>query len=180
MRRRMVWVSFTILLILAGVEVALAVMRDLIISADVALKQSLGGSGAAAAVTDTWVTKIPTAGQMILGFILPFALAFVAIPLEYLIYSARTVSGSSLVIGIRGLAFLARTLASASRQVATTLIMFYDVVIFLPLIIERAVKTAASQRAALPAPTKSAEVAAFPKRAATDAGERNATGDHTL
>ena len=49
MRRRLMWVSLTILLVLAGVEVALAVMRDLIISADVALKQTLGGGGAAAA-----------------------------------------------------------------------------------------------------------------------------------
>ena len=38
------WTSLTILLVLAGVEVALAVMRDMIIAADVALKQSLGNA----------------------------------------------------------------------------------------------------------------------------------------
>ncbi|MBS1246193.1 MAG: hypothetical protein H6R47_392, partial [Proteobacteria bacterium] len=93
MRRSMMWMSLTILLVLAGVEVALAVMRDLIVSADVALKQSLGNAAVAAPVDASWMMKIPTAGQMILGFTLPFALAFVAIPLEYFIQSSRTVFG---------------------------------------------------------------------------------------
>ncbi len=46
MRRRLMWASLTILLVLAGVEVALAVMRDSIIAADVALKHQLGSAGA--------------------------------------------------------------------------------------------------------------------------------------
>src|SRR5258708_26308910 len=41
MRRRLMWASLSILLVLAGVEVALAVIRDPIISADVALKPQL-------------------------------------------------------------------------------------------------------------------------------------------
>jgi hypothetical protein len=169
-----VWISFTILLVLAGVEVALAVMRDLIVSADVALKQTLGGGVAAAAAVDTWVTKIPAAGQMILGFILPFALAFVAIPLEYFIYSARTVSGALLVMGIRGLALLARTIASTAKQAGHTLIMLYDVIIFLPLVIERMVKAAiAPPVTSLPTPGKPSEVASFPKRSSST------SGDHT-
>ena len=179
MRRRMVIISFSILFILAGVEVALAVMRDLIIAADVALKQTLGGGAAAVAVVDTWVMKIPTAGQMILGFILPFALAFVAIPLEYFIYSSRTVAGALLVMLIRGLAFLARTAASAVKQVGTMLIMFYDVVIFLPLILERMVQAMRASPSAIKAIARPADVAAFPKRP-MDAAERSATGDHTL
>ena len=55
-----------------------------------------------------WVTKIPTVGQMILGFTLPFALAFVAIPLEYFINSGRIVLGAVLVLVLRGLAFALR------------------------------------------------------------------------
>ena len=181
MRRRMVLISFSILLVLAGVEVALAVMRDLIVSADVALKQALGGSAAATTAANNWITKIPAAGQMILGFILPFALAFVAIPLEYFIYSARTVAGALLVMAIRGLGLLARTIASTAKQVGHTLIMLYDVVIFLPLVIERIVKMSFGTRAAaLPSPAKSG-VAPFPKRSTNplDTAERSASGDHT-
>ena len=107
---------------------------------------------------------------MILGFILPFALAFVAIPLEYFIYSGRTVAGAMLVMVIRGLALLARAIATAAKQIGTTLILFYDVLIFLPLIIERMVKGAAAQELST-APVKTADVQAFPKR--------SATGDHT-
>ncbi|MEK7302839.1 MAG: bifunctional ornithine acetyltransferase/N-acetylglutamate synthase, partial [Pseudomonadota bacterium] len=140
MRRWLVWISFSILLILAGVEVALAVMRDLIISADIALKQELaGGSAVTAAMTNSWALDIPKAAQMILGFTLPFALAFVAIPLEYLIHSGRTVFGALLVLGIRGLGFAMRFISSMMHQIGKGTEHLYDASIFLPLIIERVV-----------------------------------------
>lgn len=140
MRTRLAWVSFSILLILAGVEVALAVMRDLIIAADMELKRGLG-SAAAVPMDTSWVTKIPVAGQMILGFVLPFALAFVAIPLEYLIGSGRTVVGALLVMLVHGVSLLLRMLSNLVRHATTALTMLYDVVIFLPLIIERAIRS---------------------------------------
>jgi hypothetical protein len=140
MRVRLGWVAFSILLVLAGVEVALAVMRDLIISADIELKRGLANAAAAAPAEVTWITKIPVAGQMILGFVLPFALAFVAIPLEYLISSGRTVVGILLVGLARGVGVGLRILSNLTRHLATALTMLYDVVIFLPLIIERAIR----------------------------------------
>jgi len=163
MRRWLVWISFTILLILAGVEVALAVMRDLIISADIALKQELaGGAAVVAAAANTWALDIPKAAQMILGFTLPFALAFVAIPLEYLIHSGRTVFGALLVLGIRGLAFAMRFISNMLRQIGKGTEYLYDAIIFLPLIIERVVLNRGPRQAALP-PGSSGGVAAFPK-----------------
>jgi len=158
MRRRLVWVSFTILFILAGVEVALAVMRDQIIAADVALKRGLGGAETAAAVELGWVGNIPVAGQMILGFILPFALAFVAIPLEYFIYSARTVLGALLVSILRTGAFILRVGAGVIRHLAMTVAKLYDAVIFLPLLVERLVRArnGAAPRAETAAPAKRA------------------------
>ncbi|MBI5783470.1 MAG: hypothetical protein HZA69_06990 [Gammaproteobacteria bacterium] len=163
MRRGLVWVSFSILLILAGVEVALAVMRDMIISADIALKQELaGGSAVTAAVANSWALDIPKAAQMILGFTLPFALAFVAIPLEYLIHSGRTVFGALLVLGIRGLGFAMRFISGMVRQIGKGTEHLYDAIIFLPLIIERAVLNRGPHQAVLP-PGNSGSVAAFPK-----------------
>jgi hypothetical protein len=146
MRHRLAWVAFTILLILAGVEVALAVMRDLIITADIELKRGLGGAaGVTTAPAElSWVTKIPVAGQMILGFILPFALAFIAIPLEYFISSGRTVIGALLVVATRSLAMLLRILSNLIRHVSTAITMLYDVLIFLPLLIERLVRARGS------------------------------------
>lgn len=136
MRRRLMWASLAILLVLAGVEVALAVMRDLIVSADVALKQSLG-TGAAAAAENGWVGRIPTFGQMILGFTLPFALAFVAIPLEYFVNSGRIVLGTGLVLLMRSGAFALRLGANLAREGGKLAVTLYDVVIFAPLAIER-------------------------------------------
>jgi hypothetical protein len=178
MRRRFMWVSFAILLTLAGVEVALAVMRDWIVAADVAFKAGLGG-GATAATTDLgWVTKIPTAGQMILGFILPFALAFVGIPLEYFVYSARTVFGVLLVMGIRSLAFVLRVVGTIVRQVGNVLVMLYDVLIFLPLLVERLVRSGKGEEGASMA---AGGVAAFPAKARLGGSRgRSAAGEQVL
>ena len=105
---------------------------------------------------------------------LPLMLAQLALVFGLSMFAQRlssTVAGALLVMIIRSLALLARAVATAAKQIGTTLILFYDVLIFLPLIIERMVKGVAAQK--LPAiPAKTADVQAFPKR--------SATGDHTL
>jgi hypothetical protein len=138
LRRRMLWIALTLLVTLAGVEAALALMRDLLIQDKQALLQSLAAVQAPA--TEGWVGKIPTAGQMLLGFMLPFALAFIAVPLESLIHSARTVGGVLLMTLVRATALLLRILGQATRQASRVLIRLYDVAIVLPLLAERLVK----------------------------------------
>jgi hypothetical protein len=135
MRKRMMWASFTLLLILAGIEAALALMRDMLIADKQALLQSLAATQAH--VADGWLSAIPTAGQMLLGFILPFALAFVAVPLESFIASARTVGGAVLVVLVRAAAVLLRVVGNATRQLCKVLITVYDIFIVLPLLVER-------------------------------------------
>jgi hypothetical protein len=137
MRRRMMWVSLSILLVLAGFEVALAIMRDTIIASDVALKQSLADATAAAAAESGWVTRIPTFGQMVLGFTLPFALAFVAIPLEHFVSTGRIVLGALMVMAMRGGAISLRVTASLVREAGKIVVVAYDVFIFAPLAVER-------------------------------------------
>jgi hypothetical protein len=141
MRRRVLWISLTLLVTLAGIEAALALMRDMLIADKQALLQTLA-SAQQAAPADPLLARIPTAGQMLLGFILPFALAFVAVPLESFIYSARTVGGSALVMVVRVLAFVLRVLGNFVRQLCRVLTILYDVTIVLPLLIERMVKAA--------------------------------------
>jgi hypothetical protein len=139
MRRRMLWISLTLLVTLAGIEAALALMRDMLIADKQALLQSLA-SAQQVAPADPLLARIPTAGQMLLGFILPFALAFVAVPLESFIYSARTVGGAALVMLVRVAAFVLRVLGNLVRQLCKVLTTLYDVTIVLPLLIERVVK----------------------------------------
>ncbi len=147
MRRRMVWISLALLVTLGCVEAALALMRDTLIADKQALLQSL--ATVPAVVNEGLLGRIPTAGQMILGFILPLALAFVAVPLESFIHSARTVGGALLVNLIRSVGFLMRVLGNVARQGARVLLHAYDLLIVLPLLAEHLVR---SQRGREPAP----------------------------
>jgi hypothetical protein len=138
-RRRMIWISLILLVTLAGIEAALALMRDMLIADKQALIQSLAATQPT--TTDGWIGRIPTAGQMILGFILPFALAFVAIPLESFIHAARTVSGVVLVNLVRALAFTLRVLGNVARHASRVLLHFYDLLIVVPLMVEHLVRS---------------------------------------
>ena len=135
LRRRMLWIAFALLVTLAGVEAALALMRDMLIADKQALLQSLATVQAAPA--EGWVGRIPTAGQMLLGFILPFALAFIAIPLESLIHSGRTVGGALLMALVHGAALVMRMAGQILRHATRMLIRLYDVAIVLPLLAEQ-------------------------------------------
>jgi len=132
-RVRMAWVTFSILLILACIESSLALMRDRIAADMMALRQSL----ASVDPVETPASMIPTVGQMVMGFILPFALMFVAIPLETFVGSARNVLGAGLALALRGMAFGLRLAGNAAQAVGELLVNLYDVVIFLPLWAER-------------------------------------------
>jgi hypothetical protein len=154
MRRRIMWIALTLLVTLAGVEAALALMRDLLIADKQALLQSLATVQAAA--TDGWVGRIPTAGQMLLGFILPFALAFIAIPLESLIHAARTVGGVLLAAAVRTAAFVLRIAGNIAKHASRVLIRLYDVAIVLPLLAERLVK--GSRRRTSPKPANDVDI----------------------
>jgi len=138
MRHRMMIISFSILFILAGIEASLAYMRDLLAMDHEALQQSL----LAANTNDTLVAAegssaqfrwIPSVGQMIMGFILPFALAFIAIPLESFIHSLRTVLGLFAIAILRTLHLVLRSNASLVTQVSKVIISLYDLVIMVPL-----------------------------------------------
>ncbi len=143
LRVRMIWITFTILFILASVESALAYMRDLIAADVEALRQSLAGGVAAVATAENrW---IPTVGQMVMGFVLPFALTFVAIPLESFVHSSRTVLGMMAVGLLRFLAAALRFLGSLFRHGAAMAVRVYDLVIFGPLWIEGLIRARGSE-----------------------------------
>ena len=143
MRKRMAIITFTILAILATVEASLAYMRDLLALDREALTQSLAGAAVAGEAEFRW---IPSLGQMIMGFILPFALAFVAIPLESFVHSLRTVIGMLALALIHALALLARVIGGSAVHLARITTSLYDLVIMLPLGIERMVSGGLKQR----------------------------------
>ena len=138
-RHRMIGVTFSILFALAAVEAGLAYMREILMEEEMATGAILRGEEGAAALEASfrWIT---TAAQMGLGFVLPFALMFVAIPLETFVGSLRTVLGMLGVVLLRILAFLLRLLANSSRYLGDLLTDLYDLLIFAPLWIEQRVR----------------------------------------
>ena len=126
MRHRMIIITLTLLAILAGVESALAFMRDRIAHDMEALRQTLAGVEQAGLTTSI----IPTVGQMVMGFILPFALAFVAIPLEMFVSSSRTVLGGLTAWLLRMFAFFLRLLGHMGFYAGRFIVNVYDLAIF--------------------------------------------------
>ena len=135
LRRRVMWVAFILLVVLACIESSLALMRDMLIADKAAMLHDL--ATVAPAATDSWLAHIPMVGQMVMGFVLPFVLAFVAIPLEVVIYSLRTVVGVVLVMLMRAVSFVLRFMAMIFYRLGRIMINVYDIAIVLPLLVER-------------------------------------------
>lgn len=158
-RRRIIFlVALAGLFLLASVEASLAILREQLVESEQALRAALAGAAAPAkaAVEAPLVSRIPTIGQAVLGFILPWILAMIAVPLEMLVESGRHVVGRGLALLVHGLAILVRLCAHLVRYLAAALTHAFDIFIVIPLQVERLVRGA---RAAGPAP---AEAAALP------------------
>jgi len=138
-RIRLVWTFFSILLFLAFVEAGLAFMREMLMEDAAATRAILRNDAGAEVVKNSslWIT---TAAQMGMGFVLPFALMFVAIPLESFVHSLRTVLGIVGVSVLRICAWLLRLIGNIVRFLSNAMIQLYDLVIFAPLWVERAIK----------------------------------------
>ena len=136
-RVRMIWITFTILFLLANVEAGLAYMREVLLHDELATSALLRGDvGATATGEYMWIT---TAAQMGMGFILPFALVFVAIPLETFVHSARTVVGLIAISTLSVLSLMLRLLGNVSLYLGVLLKQVYDLPLFVPLWLEERV-----------------------------------------
>lgn len=130
-RVRMIWITFTILFLLASVEAGLAYMREILLQDELATSALLRGDiGLAATSEYMWIT---TAAQMGMGFILPFALVFVAIPLETFVHSLRTVVGLLAIGVLRAVSLLLRLVGNGCRRLGVLLTHLYDLPLFIPL-----------------------------------------------
>jgi len=137
MRIRMVYITLTLLTVLAGVESALAFMQDRIVADMEALRQTLAGINEISGPSN----NIPTIGQMVMGFVLPFALTFVAIPLESFISSSRIVVGIVAAGILRAIAFNLRLIGNTGLYLGKFIISIYDLVIFPTIWLEGVIVT---------------------------------------
>ncbi|WNO10323.1 hypothetical protein [Teredinibacter sp. KSP-S5-2] len=135
-RRFILYAAASVLLILAGTEAALAFMRDQIAGDLAALRASLSGSEATQVHSGGINEWIPLTANMILGFVLPLALTMVAIPLEYMLQTGRTVIGGLLEWVLNSIAVVLRVVATTVRYTGKVVIHAYDILIAAPLWIE--------------------------------------------
>lgn len=135
-RRRVFLLMLVFLTVLACIEASLGFMRNLLAADKEALIQQLAGGTVAtsAAFQYRW---LPSLAQMILGFILPFLLAWAAIPLEMFVHSARTVGGLVAASGLRICAFGLRLVGNLVDSVSRLLITLYDTLVSPMLLGER-------------------------------------------
>lgn len=133
-------VSLVLLLSLACIEAGLALVREDIIRAGEATLTQLQGTGAASVPSRP--SLLPQIVQATLGFVIPFLLALIAIPLELLLTYGTALLSLLLALLLSALALVLRFGHRLFRGAATILIALYDLVIFLPLAVERGVHLA--------------------------------------
>ncbi|MGH2570514.1 MAG: hypothetical protein ACRDGR_04770, partial [bacterium] len=85
-------------------------------------------------------SKIPVIGQAVLGFILPWIIGMMAIPLEALIATAGPVLMSLFAVILSLLASATRLLGHMFQRLAAVVSALYDVYIVIPLQIERMIR----------------------------------------
>jgi hypothetical protein len=106
-------------------------MREVLLHDELATSALLRGDFGVAATSEyMWIT---TAAQMGMGFILPFALTFVAIPLETFVHSLRTVVGLVAIGVLRFVSLILRMLGGGFRYAGVIATQLYDLPLFIPL-----------------------------------------------
>jgi hypothetical protein len=135
-RRLILGLSIAGLFFLSSVESSLAILREQIVAADAALKHTLAGQ-AGEVVGIAAGSSIPVIGQAVLGFVLPWLLALVAIPLEMLLDSGRHVAAKASVLALHTFGGSVRVAGTALASLVGALPSIYDVYIAIPLRLER-------------------------------------------
>jgi len=137
-RRIILVVAVGGLLMLACIESTLAILREQIVESSTALKASLAGVKEHQ-VAATASSRIPVIGQAVLGFILPWILAMVAVPLETMISTGGHIV-LSVVTGLMHAGnMICRLAGHGMRSLFQALRHVYDIYIVIPLQIERLV-----------------------------------------
>lgn len=132
-RRRVLFKLLLVFLtVIAGVASSLVYMRDELAADQAAMSRLL----MSAPVDELSLSWIPSMGQAVMGFVLPFVLAYVAIPFEMFLHAVRNMGGMMFAWLLNMLASLVRLVANLVYSAGRLTTCVYDLVIFLPLKIE--------------------------------------------
>ena len=118
------------LLFLSSVEASLAILRESLAEAKTALDISLAGE--LAATVQNVNSNITVIGQAALGFVLPWILAVIAIPLEMFIEASQHAFARFYTILITLLCYLATAIAYVIEGLFNILMHVFDIYIIVP------------------------------------------------
>ncbi len=127
-RRMIFFVALTGLLVLSSIEASLAVLREHIAESEVALRAAMAGQTTSAA---GW-SEVTVIGQAVLGFVLPWILGLIAMPLEMLIQTVRPLLTGLLALGLRAIGLVLRGIAHVIRYSTRAVLALLDVYVVLP------------------------------------------------
>lgn len=141
-RRRMVmYVSLIFLFLFACAEASLGILREALAEARSMVTQTLAGADTGVAGGASLYTTI---GQATLGFLLPWVIAMVAMPLEVMIESSQHITMRVLTLLVQLFSQLTRALAYLVEHAVKIVIHLYDAWIVIPLQIKQLVTNTAS------------------------------------
>lgn len=140
-----------VLLTFALIEASLALVRQDIVQLERQLGTATGsGGGTPPNAPQAALHWLPQVVQATLGFVMPWVLALVAIPLEQLLKYGRVLVQAAGAMCFGGVAALIRTVAGVMDGLRRVMLSLYDLVVFLPLFVEhhirRRARPAASDR----------------------------------
>ena len=119
------------LLFLSSVEASLAILRESLAEAKTALDISLAGE--LAATVQNANSNITVIGQAVLGFVLPWILAVIAIPLEMFIEASQHAFARFYTILITLLCYLTTALAYLIEGLFKIVMHLFDIYIIVPV-----------------------------------------------
>ena len=126
------------LLFLSSIEASLAILREHLAEAKTALDYSLAGESGA--IPDNVNSNITLVGQALLGFVLPWILAVVAIPLEMFIEASQHAFAKIYTLLVSLICHLANAVAYLLEGFFNILVHVFDIYIIIPVQIYNVLK----------------------------------------
>ena len=126
-RKIILWGCILGLLFLSSVEASLAILRENLTALDISL------AGESAATVDSVSSQITVMGQAMLGFVLPWILAVIAIPLEMFIEASQHAFARFYTILITLLCHISTAIAYLIEGLFTILKHLFDIYIIIPV-----------------------------------------------
>jgi hypothetical protein len=142
-RRWLFGAGLVMLLVVAGLQGALAFSREFFMAQDerLTLMMTLEPD-----VSATMVQWIPVLTRMGMGLILPLLVALTAVPLESFLRHLRVVLGVILAVVLRLLGLVLGVIARLVRWAASLVRLVYGLLIFVPVTIEQLVREKSNGR----------------------------------